>query len=531
MFDKSRFNDKVLLDILTSSSEATAIYTTDEIVVQYANDAMLAFWGKDSTIMGLPLEVAVPELKGQPFKQLLQQVLRTGITNKGILPAETLIEGKLQTHFYEYEYRPLFDQKKDVFCIFHTAVDVTERERNKVVIVQQQEDSQALSEELAASNEELRVTNEELTLSNRELDTAQQQLQNAYSQLEESEIALRLAIEAANFGTWHIHSVTREFITSPRLRELFGYHHEENISIEDALRQITDEYREFVSAALENAIYEGGDYDVTYPVVGYHDKVLRWLRAIGNLKSDPSGTFSAFTGVVMDVSEQKKDEQRKSDFIGMVSHELKTPLTSLSAFVQMLHAKAKASGDTFSAGALHQANKQAKKMKTMINGFLNVSRLESGQINLDMQRFDIEELISEVEEEISFTSNATSITFHPCKPVYVMADRDKIAQVISNLLSNALKYSPKDKPIEVECHELDGFIKLTVKDQGIGIAPHAIERLFQRYYRVQGVNPTISGFGIGLYLCFEIIQRHNGEIGVESKEGEGSTFWFTLPLS
>ena len=113
-----------------------------------------------------------------------------------------------------------------------------------------------------------------------------------------------LAIDAANFGTWFIQSVTREFITDARLKELFGYYPDEELSIEQALAQITEEYRGFVTTKLEDAIYHNGDYDVTYPVIGLHDIKLRWLRAIGNLKADPSGAFSAFTGVVMDITEQ-----------------------------------------------------------------------------------------------------------------------------------------------------------------------------------------------------------------------------------
>ncbi|WP_345954803.1 ATP-binding protein [Mucilaginibacter sp. PAMB04168] len=526
------FNDKLLLNILAVSNEATAIYTTDDIVIQFANDAMLGFWGKDRSVIGLPLEEGVPELKGQPFKYMLQQVLRTGITDNGIISAETLINGELQTNYYEYEYRAIPDDNGVPYCVLHTAANVTERERNKRVIAQQQEEAQALTEELEASNEELRLINEELIISNNELDNAQTQLQAAYNSLEESEIALRLAIEAANFGTWHINSVTRAFITSARLRELFGYRADEEITIEDTLAQITDEYRGLVSKKFENAIYNGDDFDVTYQVVGYHDQVIRWLRAIGNLKADPSGEFSNFTGVVMDVSELRRDEQRKNDFIGMVSHELKTPLTSMKGYVQILKSKADKNQDKFSSDVLDKANNQVSKMTTLINGFLNVSRLESGKIQIDKQVFDMALLVKEVEEESITTITSHKVVFAPVVETIVKADRDKIGQVINNFISNAVKYSPAGSTIEVACITINGKALVSVKDQGMGIAPKDIDKLFERYYRVENNSTaTIAGFGIGLYLSSEIVERHNGNIGVESVLGKGSTFWFTLPVN
>ena len=169
---------------------------------------------------------------------------------------------------------------------------------------QSSEELQAINEEMTSSNEELASTNEELISTNEELAYVNKQLKEAQESIEEGRAALRLAIDAANFGTWFINSSTREFITDARLKELFGYYPDEDLSIEQAIAQITEEYRGYVATKLENAIYHNGDYDVTYPVIGLHDNHLRWLRAIGNLKSDPSGAFSAFTGLVMDVTDQ-----------------------------------------------------------------------------------------------------------------------------------------------------------------------------------------------------------------------------------
>ncbi|RZK35555.1 MAG: PAS domain-containing sensor histidine kinase, partial [Hymenobacter sp.] len=269
--------------------------------------------------------------------------------------------------------------------------------------------------------------------------------------------------------------------------------------------------------------------DVQYRTIGAEDKKLRWVRAKGKAYFDTSDRPTRFIGSVLDITEQKQDELRKNDFISMVSHELKTPLTSLTAIVQMLQFKMKPSDDPAAANPLDRAVIQLKKMSALIGGFLNVSRLESGKIHLDVGPFNLGGLITEITEEFILTTSSARLTFLPCREIVVAADRDKIGTVIANLLSNAVKYSPQGSFIEVSCEVSGSVAKVSIKDQGMGISPQNIGKLFDRYYRVEG-NSGISGFGIGLYLCAEIIQRHDGRIWADSKPGEGSVFCFELPF-
>jgi two-component system sensor histidine kinase VicK len=419
-------------------------------------------------------------------------------------------KGIPETIFVTFVYAPVKNENGEL-----TKVAVWVLENTKQVI--QRHRVEASNEALSAANEELAILNHELI--------------EARKKIEEGEVALRLAIDAANFGTWFIHSVTREFNTDARLKELFGYYPDEELSIEQALAQITDEYRSLVTEKLEKAIYNGGDYDVSYPVVGLHDNRLRWLRAIGNLKADPSGKFSAFTGVVMDITEQKTDEIRKNDFIGMVSHELKTPLTSLKGYIQILLRKLSKADDDTSTDLLERADGQIVKMSLIINGFLNVSRLESGKIVIEAEVFDMAELIREVKEEFAVTVTSHDLRFDIQRPALVNADRNKIEQVVHNLLSNAIKYSPSGSVITVSCHLGDGVVELSVADHGMGITDSDLRNIFDRFYRVKGSQMSnILGFGIGLYLCKEIISRHDGEIYAESEMDRGSVFTFRLPL-
>ncbi len=247
---------------------------------------------------------------------------------------------------------------------------------------------------------------------------------------------------------------------------------------------------------------------------------------------DSRGNIIGISKIARDITERKRDELRKSDFIGMVSHELKTPLTSLTALIQVANSKLKNSEDTFLSGALAKANIQVKKMSAMINGFLNISRLESGKILIEKQIFDLTELIVEIIDETELTVSTHEFRFEQKRPIIVNTDRDKIGSVITNLLTNAVKYSPKGKVVEIKCEVLKNEIQVSIHDNGIGIRAEDQEKLFDRYYRVETTNTQhISGFGIGLYLSAEIIQRHDGKIWVKSEPGKGSTFYFSLPTA
>lgn len=341
----------------------------------------------------------------------------------------------------------------------------------------------------------------------------------------------QIAIQSANAGIWIIDTATKKFLPSNRTKELFGYLHEEEMSLENAMLQIVEKYRKSVLETMETAFKERGNLYVECLVVGYHDHQHRWLNLTGGFSdSDASNTY--LSGIVMDITVQKQNDLRRSKFIGMVSHELKTPLTALKAYIQMLNNWAKKQKDNFTVSALSKVEKQVRKMVNMINSLLNFSGAESGEIHLNKQDFPLDELINEVIEESLLISLSQNIILVPCESIKINADRDKIEQVLVNLLSNATKYSDKTTPIEIDCARIEDNVVVSIRDEGLGIAKEDIEKLFLLHYRVERKETEkISGFGIGLYLCSEIIQRHNGRIWVESDLGKGSTFKFTLPLN
>jgi PAS domain S-box-containing protein len=246
---------------------------------------------------------------------------------------------------------------------------------------------------------------------------------------------------------------------------------------------------------------------------------------------DARGKIIGLSKIARDITEKKLEEQRKNDFIGMVSHELKTPLTTLSAIVQVAGARLKDNEDAFLATAMDRVNQQVKKMTGMVNGFLNIARLEAGKMLIEKKPFYIDDLLREILDETKLIVTTHAVTLAGSGRAQVNADWDKISSVISNLISNAVKYSPRRKPVELAYQVKGGEVIVSVKDEGIGIGPQDHEKVFDRYFRVE-TNDTqhISGFGIGLYLSAEIIKRHDGRIWVESDAGKGAAFYFTLPL-
>jgi PAS domain S-box-containing protein len=233
---------------------------------------------------------------------------------------------------------------------------------------------------------------------------------------------------------------------------------------------------------------------------------------------------------VLDISEQKAIERRKDDFISIASHELKTPVTSMKVFTQLLAKRFGKQEDESTVMLINKMDTQLNKLIVLISDLLDVSRIQSGKLALRPETFDFDQLVQETIESLEQTTNHT-IEFNDGTSIKVEADRERIGQVITNFLTNAIKYSPDNKKIIVSVEHTKKDIKLGVKDFGLGISKEEQARIFDRFYQASSSEEsTFPGLGMGLYICAEIIRRHGGKIWVESKKGKGSHFFFTIPL-
>jgi chemotaxis family two-component system sensor kinase Cph1 len=219
---------------------------------------------------------------------------------------------------------------------------------------------------------------------------------------------------------------------------------------------------------------------------------------------------------------------RKDEFMSIASHELKTPITSLKASLQFVERMVEKDEVLYSvAPFVEKAVKQVNKLTDIVDELMDVTRIHAGRLELSKTDFNVMDMIEECQEQC-IADNKHSIYIYGNPNLVIHADRKRLEQVVSNLLTNALKYSLENGDIFIRFEKIDNKIKVAVTDNGIGIPEDKLTDIFDRFYRVENTSKSFSGIGLGLYISSEIIKRHQGQIGVESTLGEGSTFWFVI---
>lgn len=240
-----------------------------------------------------------------------------------------------------------------------------------------------------------------------------------------------------------------------------------------------------------------------------------------------------FEGIIISIVSEARFqlENQKDEFIGFVAHELRNPLTAVKGFSGLISNSAKANGYQKILSYGEQINAQSDKMMELINDLLDITRIEIGKFNYNESFFPIDALIKEVisHQQIISKNRTLEHKTHIKKIIY--GDRYRIGQVITNLISNALKYSPETKKVVVKLEANKKAILVSIRDYGLGIAKYDQKKIFSRFYRTDAVQRNKSeGLGLGLYICNQIVRHYNGKLWVFSKVGEGSTFYLQLPL-
>ena len=437
-------------------------------------------------MIGKKLKDAVPELKGQPFLGLLKKVFTTGITYQtDEMKADLVVNGKLQEFWFNFSYKPILNAEGKVYAILNTAIDITSQVEAK-------------------------------------------------RQLKETEESRRFAIESGELGTWDFDIKTGMLKCDKRCQDLYGLSNGELVSHADSLKHIHSDDRNPVDSAIKNALMHGpggGKYDAEFRTISKDGKNVRWIRSKGQAYFNEKKKPYRFSGTVMDITVQKQLQQQKDNFLGIASHELKTPVTSIKAYAQVLESIFRNKGDIKEAGMLSKLNAQVNRLTSLIADLLDVTKIQSGRLEFDETFFDFGQLVREVIDDMRPTAPKHQIEEEIAAIEQVYGDRERIRQVIINLITNAVKYSPHSDKIIVRAYMHKKNAILCVRDFGVGIASEKQGKVFEQFYRVSGDKQhTFPGLGLGLYISSEIVKRMDGKIWVESEEGKGSTFCFSLSL-
>lgn len=260
----------------------------------------------------------------------------------------------------------------------------------------------------------------------------------------------------------------------------------------------------------------------------YNDATKRYYEVFASsIKDYPTQVVVVFR----DITEKKLDLESKKKFLNVASHELKTPLTSIYASIQLAQKMIKERKIDKASNLLEKSVTSLTKMTKIINGFLHLSNLEDSHVAITKEVFDVSELLENscTEAKLQNLSHQFILNSEHCKNV--VADKNKIGLVLENLITNAVQYSPRQSNITISCKSTEDKITISVEDQGVGLEETAIKNVLKKFFRVHD-NPItgVSGLGLGLYVCSKILQQHDSELNIESVPGKGSKFSFTLSI-
>jgi len=502
---------KRLSSIIENLPAGICILKGKDFLLEDVNEGMLRIWGKDRSILGKNLMDFLPELKSQIFPTLLKQVYSTGMSYVERDARLDISSNDLKkTVYLDFSYTPLFNSKKEVEGILVHADDVTERSLARIREQYLTEELTAINEELASSNEELAATNDALS--------------NSKKVLQESESTLKFMFNAIPQQVWtSLANGTLNYINQVMCEELG---HDMDQLIQQGWRQYIhpDDLLSAIeqwTIALQTSTPMAAEYRIKLRDGKYY---WHMAKAVPIIESEE---IKFWIGTNTNIELQKANEQKKDEFLSIASHELKTPLTSIKAFNQLI-------SKTMDTNKVHYfSNKSAEhieKLEWLINDLLDVTKINAGKMVYNMQPLNFRNLLLNSIDTIQQTSSTHRIILKGQEEIPYVGDQFRLEQVVQNFLSNAIKYSPEADQVIVDYRIEMGNILVSVQDFGIGIPSRDFNRLFDRYYRVDNSSMQFEGLGLGLYISSEILKRHQGSFWIESEEGKGSTFFFRLPL-
>ncbi|MEZ0607043.1 PAS domain-containing protein [Fibrella sp. WM1] len=506
--------------LIEEAPVATCLFVGRDLRIEVANDTMIGYWGKDQTVIGKPLIEAVPELAGQPFIQLLDEVFTTGKTIElKAGRAQLEVGGTLGTYYFDFTYKPLRNAAGDVYAIMDMAVDVTQQELAR----------QALAE---------------------------------------NEVALSNAVELAELGTWTLDIATGTTKLSQRHADMFGLGMT-HLPYETALAIVHPDDRDWVQTAFEQALQPGssGQYQAEYRIINAHTKQQQLIRARGQATFDIHGKPLRIAGITQDVTLDRQlqlalenevqnrtqelaeantllthSNDNLQQFAYVASHDLQEPLRKIQAFGDILKTQY-AAGLGEGADLLERMQAASSRMSILIRDLLNYSRITTRR-EADAP-VPLNQVVSAVLTDLELIISETGAQLHIGPLPTVTGDQGQLGQLFQNLLANAMKFHRSGTPPIVDVRSqlvaaealptgvrparlVSTYYRLDVIDNGIGFDQKYADRIFQVFQRLHG-KQQFAGTGIGLAICEKVVVNHGGAIMATSQPGQGATFSIYLP--
>jgi PAS domain S-box-containing protein len=476
-----------LVDVFERAPAFMAILRGKSHIFEMVNSAYYQLVGHRD-IIGKSVIEAIPEVKEQGFIELLDTVLATGkpfIGTEMPVGLQRVPNGVVEERYIDFVYEPIKNINGERTGVVAHGYDVTDK-----VIARQKVELLALQVEQQAKIFDITLTAIKDFVYT--FDTAGR-------------------FTYANSPLLELLGITLDEIIGKTFHEL-PYPEELATLLQTQIAQVV---------ATGEAVTDETFYINPAGLRGYYEYIFVPVF-------DDNKIVVFVAGSTRDITTRKQLESQKDDFMAIVSHELKTPVTSIKAFTQVLQNRFTRVGDGKSALLLGKMDAQINKLTSLIRDLLDVTKIEGGQLQFNEDFFSFDELVDDVIEEIQRSANKHPIEKQGATKKTIYGDKDRIEQVITNFLTNAIKYSPHAGKIIVKSFFEKGYVTLCVQDFGVGIPKESQQQVFERFYRVSG-NETIPGIGLGLYISAEIIRRQRGTIWVESELGKGSTFCFSLP--
>jgi len=528
MRQKIEENERQLEYFIRKAPVGIAIYKGPDFIVEAANERVLEIWGKSlSEVKGRSLTEIFPEINAQEYTRELYKM-----SVEKSLKGETFVVNEVEFTF-QRNGQPF---KGWYNCTYEPIKDIDGSWTGIIAVVNEVTDQVVARKKIEESEEKFR------TLA--------------------TEFPLFVWLTDNKLQTTFLNKAGLEYFNMPQSASIEELSWKKFIHADDL---------EKVLAVMNDSSMNHKSYTLTMRLKNGNTGEFRWFVDNG-MPQYANGKFTGFIGTSMDIHEQKTADEKirrseekyrqlsltleervnqrteelrilneadelKSDFIKMASHELKTPVTSIKGYTQLLLSALKEDESKVSPllvrSSLISVDKQITRLTRLMSELLDLSKIETGMLVLNQELFNLNELVIETVQDILYTNSKHDINIFHDFECNVNGDKDRIGQELINFLTNAIKYSPNADKVEVWIRSSEkNWVSVSVKDFGIGIDETDHEKIFERFYRAGGKEEqTFPGFGIGLFIAKEIIQRHGGAIGLTSKKGKGSVFTFTLPTT